>query len=90
MAGIAIGYTRCSADRQDLTAQREALVTLCVEDARIHTDHDLTGTNRARPGRDQVLAAALAGDMFVVLKLDRLARSVPDARAIADELKGRE
>lgn len=29
------------------------------------------------------------GDTFVVPKLDRLARSVPDARAIADDLKGR-
>ena len=89
MTGIAIGYARCSTDRQDLTAQREALIKLGVEEARIYTDHGMTGTNRARPGLDQALAAARAGDTFVVPKLDRLARSVPDARAIADELKGR-
>jgi DNA invertase Pin-like site-specific DNA recombinase len=89
MTGIAIGYARCSTDRQDLTAQREALIKLGVEEARIYTDHGLTGTNRARPGLDQALAAARVGDTFVVPKLDRLARSVPDARAIADELKGR-
>jgi DNA invertase Pin-like site-specific DNA recombinase len=35
------------------------------------------------------LAAVRTGDKLVVPKLDRLARSVPDARAIADELKGR-
>ena len=35
---------------------------------------------------DQALAAVRAGDTLVVPKLDRLARSVPDARAIADEL----
>jgi DNA invertase Pin-like site-specific DNA recombinase len=89
MIGIVIGYARCSTDRQDLTAQRDALIRLGVEEARIYTDHGLTGTNRARPGLDQALAAAREGDTFVVPKLDRLARSVPDARAIADELKGR-
>lgn len=60
-----------------------------VQPDRIYTDHGLTGTNRARPGLDQALAAVRNGDTFVVPKLDRLARSVPDARAIADELKGR-
>jgi DNA invertase Pin-like site-specific DNA recombinase len=89
MTGIAIGYARCSTDRQDLTAQREALIRLGVQEPRVYTDHGLTGTNRARPGLDQALAAAREGDTFVVPKLDRLARSVPDARAIADELKGR-
>ncbi len=39
-----------------------------------------------RPGLAQALAAVRSGDTLVVPKLDRLARSVPDARAIADEL----
>ncbi|WP_425074123.1 recombinase family protein [Sagittula sp. S175] len=82
-----IGYARCSTDRQDLTAQREALLNLGVQEDRIYTDHGLTGTNRARPGLDQALAATRAGDVFVVPKLDRLARSVPDARAIAAQLE---
>ncbi len=59
MTGIAIGYARCSTDRQDLTAQREALVRLGVAEERIYTDHGLTGTNRARPGLDQALAAVI-------------------------------
>ena len=46
-------------------------------------------TNRARPGLDQALAAVRAGDTLVVPKLDRLARSVPDARIIADALVAR-
>jgi DNA invertase Pin-like site-specific DNA recombinase len=37
----------------------------------------------------QALAAARAGDTLVVPKLDRLARSVPDALAIADTLIAR-
>lgn len=52
-------------------------------------DKGLTGTNRQRPGLDQALAAVRAGDTLVVPKLDRLARSVPDARAIGDSLVAR-
>jgi DNA invertase Pin-like site-specific DNA recombinase len=86
MGARLIGYARCSIDEQDLTAQRDALVALGVPADRIYLDHGLTGTNRDRPGLDQALAAVRAGDTLVVPKLDRLARSVPDARAIGDEL----
>lgn len=82
-----IGYARCSTDKQDLSAQRQALVELGVAETLIYPDHGLTGTNRARPGLDQALAAVRDGDTLVVPKLDRLARSVPDARAIADQLE---
>ena len=90
METIRIGYARCSTDRQDLTAQRCALVDLGVDPERIYTDHGLTGRTRARPGLDRALAAVRAGDTLVVTKLDRLARSVPDAREIADQLLARE
>ena len=79
----------CSTDQQDLTAQRDALLSLGVEAERIYVDHGLTGTNRERPGLREALAACRAGDTLVVTKLDRLARSLPDARAIADELTSR-
>lgn len=82
-----IGYARCSTDKQDLTAQRQALKVLGVSDDRIYTDHGLTGTNRARPGLDQALAAVREGDVLIVPKLDRLARSVPDAQTIAEQLE---
>ncbi len=81
-----IGYARVSTDSQDLTAQRDALAELGVEPDRVYVDHGLTGTNRDRPGLRQALAACRTGDTLVVTKLDRLARSLPDARAIADEL----
>ena len=84
--GLRIGYARCSTHGQDLAAQKVALASLGVAEERIYTDHGLTGTNRARPGLDQALAAVRTGDTLIVPKLDRLARSVPDARAIADEL----
>jgi len=86
---VRVGYARCSTDKQDLAAQRAALLELGVEPDRIYTDHGLTGRTRARPGLDQALAALRAGDTLVVTKLDRLARSVPDARAIADTLQAR-
>lgn len=86
MTNILIGYARCSTDKQDLAAQKEALLQLGVSAERIYTDHGFTGTNRARPGLDQALAAVRNGDTLVVPKLDRLARSVPDARMIGDDL----
>jgi DNA invertase Pin-like site-specific DNA recombinase len=89
MDGTLIGYARCSTDEQDLTAQREALRALGVAADRIYIDHGMTGTKRARPGLDQALAAVRAGDTLVVPKLDRLARSVPDARDIGDTLAER-
>lgn len=89
MTSTRIGYARCSTDKQDLAAQRAALLALGVEPDRIYTDFGLTGTNRDRPGLAQALAAVRAGDTLVVAKLDRLARSVPDARGIADTLATR-
>ncbi len=50
----------------------------------------LTGTNRERPGLREALAACRAGDTLVVTKLDRLARSLPDAPEILDDLTKRE
>jgi Resolvase, N terminal domain len=87
--GILIGYARRSTERQDLTAQRRILSDLGVADDRVYLDHGLTGRNRSRSGLTQALAALRAGDTLVVPKLDRLARSVPDARAIGDSLAAR-
>jgi DNA invertase Pin-like site-specific DNA recombinase len=84
-----IGHARCSTDKQDFAAQRVALLDLSVAEDRIYLDRGMTGTTRGRPGLDQALAAVRAGDTLVVPKLDRLARSVPDARAIGDSLFAR-
>lgn len=90
MAGLLIGYAWVSAAAQDLTVQREGLQALGVTPKRIYVDHGLTGANRARPGLREAPAACRAGDTLVVTKLDRLARSLPDARDIADELTARQ
>jgi DNA invertase Pin-like site-specific DNA recombinase len=86
MTATLIGYARCSTDKQDRAAQQARLQELGVAPERIYMDRGLTGTTRARPGLDQALAAVRAGDTLVVPTLDRLARSVPDARQIADAL----
>jgi DNA invertase Pin-like site-specific DNA recombinase len=90
MTTLLIGYARCSTDQPDLTAQRNGLAALGVALNRVYVDHGLTGTNRERPGLREALAARREGDTLVVTKLDRLARSLPDARAIADELTVRQ
>src|SRR5659263_605962 len=89
MSGLLIGYARVSTNEQDLTAQRAALAGLGVVSERIYVDHGLTGTNRRRPGLNEALAACRKGDVLVVAKLDRLARSLPDARDIVADLTRR-
>ncbi|GAA2250918.1 recombinase family protein [Herbiconiux moechotypicola] len=86
MTETLIGYARVSTDAQDVTAQTIALTQLGVAPERIYVDHGRSGTNRDRPGLGKALAACRAGDTLVVTKLDRLARSIPDARDIATEL----
>lgn len=83
---LKIGYARVSTNEQDLTAQRTGLEALGMPADRIYVDHDLTGTTRVRLGLREALAACRSGDTLVVTKLDRLARSVPDARDIVAEL----
>ncbi|MCY4501277.1 MAG: recombinase family protein, partial [Alphaproteobacteria bacterium] len=41
MSATLVGYARCSTDRQDLAAQRQALIELGVSEERIYTDHGL-------------------------------------------------
>lgn len=90
MDALLIGYARVSTDQQDLAAQRDARAALGVSPERIYVDHGITGTNRGRPGLREALAACRSGDTLVVTKLDRLARSLPDARTIVEDLTARE
>jgi Resolvase, N terminal domain len=50
-----------------------------VGDDRSYGDHGLTSTNRHLTGLGLAVAACWAGDTLIVTKLDRLARSLPDA-----------
>lgn len=86
MPSTLIGYARCSTTAQDLQAQRSTLQALGVDPGRVYVDEGLSGAKRDRPGLNQALAALREGDTLVVPKLDRLARSLVDARVIADQL----
>jgi len=86
MSGRLVGYARVSDNALDLTAQRDALARLGVATKRVHFDDGPLGANRPRPGLREAIAVCRAGDTLVVTKLDRLARSLPDARDIAEEL----
>lgn len=61
-----------------------------VSPEKTFTDQGLTGANRARPGLRNALAVCRDGGTLVVTKLDRLARSLRDAKDIVDELTRRE
>jgi len=84
-----IGYARVSTDSQDIASQIAGLEKLGVDAENIQSDKGLTGRNRERPGLEKALTACRAGDTLVVTKLDRLARSLPDARDIAEDLTRR-
>ncbi|NQX34731.1 recombinase family protein [Herbiconiux sp. VKM Ac-2851] len=86
MTAHLIGYARVSTDKQDATIQRDALLAAGVDVKNLYVDHGLTGTNRERPALREAMAACRDGDTFMVTKLDRLARSVPDAGDLVDEL----
>jgi DNA invertase Pin-like site-specific DNA recombinase len=89
VTAISIGYARCSTDEQDLEANRQILLELGVPADQIYLDRAYSGTTRDRPALEQALAAVRTGDTLVVPRLDRLARSVPDARAIGDSMAAR-
>ena len=89
VTAIKIGYARCSTDKQDLEANRQILLELGVPADQLYLDRAYSGTSRDRPGLAQALAAVRTDDTLVVPKLDRLARSVPDARQIGDFLAAR-
>ena len=67
------GYARVSTDEQNLDAQTDALNAAGAE--RIFADK-ITGTARTRPELDKLFDQLREGDVIVVAKYDRLARSL--------------
>ena len=89
MTGLLIGYARIH-HRPRPHRPEECPACHGVTPEKTFTDQGLTGTNRAKPGLREALAACRDGDTLVVTKLDRLARSLRDAKDIVDELTRRE
>jgi len=82
-----VGYARVSTDDQELTLQRAALKGAGCR--RIY-EEKASGAKRARPELTRMLDQLRAGDVVVVSRLDRLARSTRDLLNIAEELKDAE
>ncbi len=78
-----IGYARVSTDDQNLDAQTDALTEAGVE--RIFADK-ITGSARKRPELDQLIDQLRDGDIVVVTKYDRLARSLRDLLDIVEAI----
>ena len=79
-----LGYARVSTADQQLDSQRDALSTAGAE--RIFAD-TITGTARTRPELDQLMRQLRPGDVVVVAKYDRLARSLKDLLDIVEQIK---
>jgi DNA invertase Pin-like site-specific DNA recombinase len=78
-----IGYARVSTEDQDLTLQRAALKKVGCK--RVY-EEKVTGAKRDRPQLVRMLDQLRAGDVVVVSRLDRLARSTRDLLEIAEQL----
>lgn len=80
------GYARVSTDDQLLDAQTDALTAAGAE--RIFADK-ISGSTRKRPQLDQLLDQLRQGDVIVVTKYDRLARSLRDLLDIVEAIQER-
>jgi DNA invertase Pin-like site-specific DNA recombinase len=78
------GYARVSTDDQDLTLQRAALKAAGCK--RVF-EEKASGAKRDRPELARMLEQLREGDVVVVTRLDRLARSTRDLLDIAERLK---
>jgi DNA invertase Pin-like site-specific DNA recombinase len=78
-----IGYARVSTDDQNLDNQRSALRD--VECQRIY-EEKISGAKRERPELTRLLEHLREGDVLVITRLDRLARSTRDLLEISEIL----
>lgn len=81
-----IGYARVSTQDQNLALQTDALNRAGV--VRLFTDTS-SGSNTQRNGLKELLYHSRDGDVVVIWRLDRLARSLKDLIEIAGQLQTR-
>ncbi|HEY9211536.1 MAG TPA: recombinase family protein [Ancylobacter sp.] len=81
-----IGYARVSTEEQATDAQVDELRAIGCQI--IHQEHG-SGASRARPVLARLMREIGAGDVLVVVRLDRLARSVSHLLAVIEDLEQR-
>jgi len=79
-----IGYARVSTDDQNLDAQTDALQAAGAE--RVFSEK-ITGSARNRPELIKLLDHLRSGDVIIVTKYDRLARSLRDLLDIVETIE---
>ena len=79
------GYARVRSKTQDYAAQVEALKAAGCE--RIFSEKASGKSTNGRPEFTKLMRAARLGDVVVVVKLDRLARSSRDLQNILHDLQ---
>ena len=81
-----LGYARVSTRDQSLDGQQDTLAAAGAEQIFADT---ITGTARSRQQLDQLLKELRSGDVVVVTKYDRLARSLKDLLEIVDLIQAK-
>lgn len=79
-----IGYSRVSSESQSLEVQEEQLLAAGCE--RIFAEKRSGRTTEGRDALADALNWVREGDVFIITRLDRLARSITDLRRIVDQL----
>lgn len=80
------GYARVSTKNQSLTPQHVELLRAGVDEL---IDEKVSGTFTSRPALDGLLARLQEGDTLVVVRLDRLGRSLPHLVSTVEGLNTR-
>ena len=84
--GMKIGYARVSTTDQNLQSQIDALtVAGCSE---VVSD-EVSGAATKRPKLDKLLTRLMHGDVLVVVRLDRLGRSLPHLIDVVQTIEAR-
>jgi DNA invertase Pin-like site-specific DNA recombinase len=81
-----IGYARISTLEQTLDPQIDALIAYGVKRENIHTD-SVSAAAKKRPGFDLMWRSLRPGDVVVVVRLDRFARSMLDLLTRFNEME---
>ncbi len=81
-----IGYARVSTQDQELSLQLDALNAAGC--GKVYKEK-ITGATRERPELQKLIDQLRAGDVVVIWKLDRLARSLKDLVGLVNEIQER-
>ena len=89
----AVAYVRCSTSEQNLEVQTKEIREYCerrgLELGEVYEDAGISGRRAARPGLDRMLADARRHrfEVLVIVRLDRLARSLAHLTSIAADFE---